>query len=607
VSAGFAERGSAELVEAQKQLGAFARESGLRFIGPNINGFGNIKDRIWATSAGIARVDPKAGNVGLISQSGATAAALLMQAADSGVGFTYYVATGNEADLEFSDIGRYLLDDPDTRVIAGFVESLKNIPKFVAFAQLAAERGKPIVVLKLGRSDVGRRAASTHTGSMTGRDDLYEALFAQYGVTRARDYPELLETAQMLAHTPKPKFAGVAVASHSGGITSLTADMCAAAGLPVPPLSQAGKAVIGKIMGDFGSTNNPADISGHTSGDDYSRILECLISEPEVGTLVVATTGDQDSAGRVIALRESSEKALVFQWTGNHLDTAGLPVLKAHDVPIFYSSDRLARGLSVLQGYHAWRERRLGEGFAEARPLADVQQQAFAALRTQGRRSLSEFESKQLLAAWDIPCVREQRAASAGEAVEAAQQLGFPVVLKADSPDIPHKTEAGVVRLGLRSADEVRAAFSEVTASAAKHAPQAVVSGVLVQEMVMGAVEAIVGVSCDEHMGPMLLFGTGGVFVEIYSDVAVRRCPITHAEALEMIGQVRGSLLLQGFRGSPPADVEALARAMVKVSHLGAQLEGELAEMEVNPLMVLPRGRGVVAADALVVRKPAAG
>ncbi|HLG71651.1 MAG TPA: acetate--CoA ligase family protein [Chloroflexota bacterium] len=587
ISAGFAERDSPELLQAQKDLGAFARESGLRFTGPNINGFGNIKDRIWATSAGIARIDPKAGNVGLISQSGATAAALLMQAADAGTGFTYYVATGNEGDLEFCDFGRYMLDDPDTRVIAGFVESLRNIPKFVAFAQLAAERGKPIVVLKLGRSEVGRRAARSHTGSMTGQDDLYEALFAQYGVTRARDYAELLELAQMLAHTPKPPQKGVAVVSHSGGITSLTADMCAAAGHPVPPLSPEGKRVIGHIMGDFGSSNNPADISGHTTGDDYSAILEALLNEPEVGTLAIATTGTDDGADRVIKLRDSTSKAVLFQWTGHHLEPAGLPRLKAAHMPIFYSSDKLAHGLTVLHGYHEWREKRLAEGFGAATAPNAAQQEALAGLPARG--ALPEFESKRLLAHWRVPGTRELRASSAEEAVSAAEQLGFPVALKADSPEILHKTEAGAVKLNLGSAEQVRAAYAQVGGS------------VIVQEMVTGAVETIAGVAVDPHMGPMLLFGMGGVAVEVYRDVVRRRCPIARAEALEMIGGVKGAVLLQGFRGAPPADVDALAATLLALSDFAVHAGDRLAELDLNPLMVLPRGQGVKAADALII------
>jgi acetyltransferase len=593
ISAGFAERESPELLQAQRDLGAFARESGLRFTGPNINGFGNIKDRIWATSAGIARIDPKAGNVGLISQSGATAAALLMQAADAGTGFTYYVATGNEGDLELSDFGRYMLDDPDTRVIAGFVESLRSIPRFVAFAELAAERGKPIVVLKQGRSEVGQRAARSHTGAMTGQDEVYDALFEQYGVVRARDYAELLELAQMLAHTRKPPKKGVAVASHSGGITSLTADMCAAAGIPVPPLSEQGKRVIGGIMGDFGSSNNPADISGHTSGEPYSAILAALLDEPEVGTLAVATTGTDDSAERVIKLRDSTSKVVLFQWTGHHMEPAGLPRLKAADVPIFYSSDKLARGLSVLQGYHDWREERLRRGWAATPEPDAAQRQALAGLPA-NRHTLSEFESKQLLAHWGVPGTPELRAGSAEEAVAAAEQLGFPVALKADSPEILHKTEAGAVKLDLRSADDVRAAYAQVGGS------------VLVQEMVTGGVETIAGVTVDEQMGPILLFGIGGVAVEVYRDVCRRRCPITRDDAREMIDALKGAVLLRGFRGAPPADVDALADTLAAVAAFAVQAQDRLAELDLNPLMVLPKGQGVKAADALIVLKPGA-
>ncbi len=606
VSAGFAERGAAGL-EAQRQLGAFCRESGLRCVGPNINGVVNVKDRIWLSSAGVERINPKSGNVGLISQSGATASTLLQKSIDAGVGFTYAVSTGNEADLEFSDIGRYLLDDPDTRVIAGFVEGLKDIPKFVELAKLAAERGKPIVVLKLGRTEIGRRAATTHTGSLTGKDAVYEALFAQYGVTRVRDHDELLQMAQLLANAPKPPRPGVAVVSHSGGVTSLTADMCGDAGLPVPPLSEKGAAVLGAIMKDFGASNNPADISGHTTGDDFTSILECMIGEEEVGTLVVASAGPDDQANRFIKLRGSTPKAAVFMWTGTRTDTAGLPTLKAASVPLFFSPDKVGRGIKALQRYHAWRERHLRDGFAASPLMTAAQEQAAAALLTRAGGALSEFESKELLSAWGVSRTREQRASSVDAAIDAAQSVGFPVVLKVDSPDILHKTELGVVRLGLRNTDDVRSAYGEVLANAAANAPGAAINGVLVQEMVTNGVEAIVGVSYDEHIGPVLLFGTGGVFVEVFNDVALRRCPIDQIEAQEMISQVKGTRLLQGFRGSPPADVDALASALVSVSHLAVHLEGQLAELDVNPLMVLPAGQGVKAVDALLVLQTLAG
>jgi acetyltransferase len=261
----------------------------------------------------------------------------------------------------------------------------------------------------------------------------------------------------------------------------------------------------------------------------------------------------------------------------------------------------LARGLQHRLAYHTWRERRLADGFATAPGRTAPQDAAVARALGLGRPRLSESESKQLLAAWDVGSAREQRATSAEAAVAAAEQLGFPVALKVDSPDILHKTEAGIVRLNLGDAAAVRAAYAEILVSAKAYAPQARIGGVSVQEMVADGVEVIVGVACDPQLGPVLLFGSGGVMVEVYNDVALRHCPITRAQAQEMIAEVKGARLLQGFRGRPAADLAALADTLVRVSHFAMHMEGHLAELDINPLMVLPSGQGVKAVDALVV------
>jgi acetyltransferase len=261
----------------------------------------------------------------------------------------------------------------------------------------------------------------------------------------------------------------------------------------------------------------------------------------------------------------------------------------------------LARGLRSRLAYHTWRERRLADGFASTPSCTAPQDEAIAQALGLERATLSESESKQLFAAWGVGSAHERLVGSAEAAVEAAQQLGFPVVLKVDSPDIPHKTEAGVVRLNVGDAAQVLTAYAEILASAKAYAPQARIIGVSVQEMVGDGVEVIIGVSCDPQLGPVLLFGSGGVMVEVYNDVALRRCPITRREAQAMIGEVKGARLLQGFRGRAAADLEALADTLVRVSHLATHMEGHLAELDINPLMVLPAGQGVKAVDALVV------
>ncbi len=600
ISAGFSERGTDSGADLQGEVSKFARESGLRISGPNCLGLANVRDNLWLTSSS-RTIDGVSGGVGLVCQSGATLfGPFLARATDSGMGLSYMVSTGNEADLEFADFARYLLDDKGTTVIAGFVEGFKNARKFAEVAKLAAERGKPIVLIKIGRSDLGRRAASSHTAALTGSDALYDAICKQYGVIRVPSYDDLLEISHLMAQSRKPKQAGIAVASHSGGICSLTADMCGAHGLDLPPLSDKALGVINGILKGFGWAANPADLTGRANSESFPAIMDAMINEPGVGALAVASAGAELQVGQIIELRQKTDKNIVYMWTGSRDNKVGLPLLKKAGIPVFYTPDSMARGLRHLLDYYAWHDKRMQQGFATAPAMTTAQKETLAQLQGLKRNSLSESESKQLIAAWGVTTSMEVCAKDVDAAVKAAEKIGFPVVLKADSADIPHKTEAGVVRLNLRSADEVRKAHAEIIANAKKHAPDAKLNGVLVQEMVQGGVETIVGVSYDAQLGPTILFGTGGIMVEVYKDVAIRACPITPTEAHDMIDEVKGAALLKGFRGKPACDIDALADVLVKVSHLAVNLDGTLAELDINPVLVLPKGQGVKAVDALV-------
>ncbi len=601
ISAGFAERGIAARLDLQKEVGAYAKQSGVRITGPNCLGLANVRDDIWATASS-RTLGGLTGHIALVCQSGATAfGPFLLRAVDAGIGLSHIISTGNETDLDFADFARYLIDDENTRVIAGFVEGFKDVRKFIAVAKLAAERGKPIVLIKIGRSASGAEAARSHTAALTGADALYEAVFRQYGVIRVQDYDELLEVSQLLANCKKPPQRGISVVSHSGGISSLTADMLGLAGLDLPALTPRARDGINDILKDFGWAANPADVTGFARGEHFPKIMDYMIGEPTIGTLVIASAGAGNQVEQVIAQRDASDKGVVFFWTASRGDKTTLPKLKASNIPIFYSPEKLARGLKFLIDYHAWRDQRAADGAATL-PTPDAAQKiVLQQLQDLDRTTLSESESKQAIVAWGVAAPREILAQSAAAAADAAKTIGYPVVMKVDSPDILHKTEAGIVRLGLRNGDEVRAAYAEIMANAAKYASNAKINGALVQEMVSGAVEVIIGVSYDAQLGPMLLFGSGGVMVEVYNDVALRHCPITRREALAMIDEVKGAKLLRGFRGNPAADVDALADVLVNVSHLAVHLEGRVAELDINPLMALPKGQGVKAVDALVV------
>jgi len=603
ISAGFSERGTQEGRDLQAQLGEFARESGLRISGPNCLGLANVKDNIWVSSSSRG-AEGLSGPVGLVCQSGASAfGPFLNRALDSGIGLSYIISTGNEADLDFSDFVRYLLDDDDTKVIAGFVEGFKDASKFIEIAKLAAERGKPIVLIKIGRSDLGAKAAQSHTAALTGLDALYDAALSQYGVIRVADYDELLEVSNLLANSPPPPAQGLAVVSHSGGISSLTADMCGQVGLDLPELNDTARDGINGVLKGFGWASNPSDVTGFANSDSFPEIMQFMANDPAMGTLVVASSGGDAQAEQVIAQRDLDKKmALAFLWTGSRRESAGLDTLKKARIPVFYTPNRLATGIRSLLDYHIWLGRRGQAGFPAILSITTEQQTVANKLAVKGGVALSEHQSKHLLAEWGVPVTTETLVQTADAAVEAGNEIGYPVVLKADVTGVPHKTEAGLVKLGLDNEAAVRAAYDEVTSNAANAG--AGMNGVLVQEMVSNAVEVIVGVSYDSQLGATILFGSGGVMVEVYNDVSLRLCPIDESDALQMIAEVKGARLLEGFRGQPAADIAALADTLVRVSQLGAQLEGSLAELDINPLMVLPTGQGVRAADAVAIFQP---
>ena len=610
ISAGFSERGVEERHQLQLELGSVARETGVRVSGPNCLGLANIKDDIWAcSSSSLSGTRLRSGNIGLVCQSGASAfGPFLSRAIGRGIGYSYIVSTGNEADLEAADFVRYLLDDDDTKVIALFIEGFKDAHKFMEVARLAADRGKPIVAVKIGRSDAGTRAARSHTAALTGSDDAYDAAFRQYGVTRVHDWDKLLEVAQLLADSPPTLKRGIALVSHSGGVCSLTADNLGEAGLELPELSEPARDSINEILEGFGWAANPADITGHASRETVEPIMENMITEPEVGALLVASSAGEDQAKRVINVRDRHDKLVAFLYTGNELGASGgLELLKDARVPVFHSPQNLASAIRQLHDYYDWRESRAETGFAALPEMSPEQRAALAGLRSSERSALTEREAKWILDKWDIPTTAERRASSAEEAVEAAREIGYPVVLKIESPDILHKTEIGALAAGLADERAVREAYDRIMNNVAARAPDAEIKGALVQEMVSNGVEVIVGASYDSQLGPVLLYGLGGIFVEALRDVSLRLCPITRLDAREMIEEVAGSRLLRGFRGSPKADVEALIDTIVKVSHMAAGLEGAIAELDINPLAVLPEGQGVKALDALVLTTPSRG
>lgn len=614
VSAGFAERGEDAGGDLQRQLGELARSSGLRICGPNCLGVANVTDDIWSCAGSLDYATlnkPSAGRVAVVCQSGAVGfATIAPRAADLGVGLSHLITTGNEADLEFSDFARYLLDDDQTDVIAGFIEGFKNVPKFVELCRLAAQRGKPLVLIKIGRAQAGIRAARSHTAALTGADETFGALFEQFGVVRVRDYEELLSVSNLFAHYGRPRERGVALISHSGGLNSLTADLFGAEGMDLPSLSEPARAGISALLGRFGWAANPADVTRLAWRDEFRDVVQHMISEPSVGTVVVASTPSDKQVAAMISERLTSGKALVYLWTGTRRERGGeeqsvgaLQRLSAAGIPIFYAPAQLAEALRQFFSYHAWLDRHRDDRARPAPPLGADQRQLLDRLGTLGRANLTEGESGEVVAAWDIPVAAGLAVQSADEAVGAAARLGYPVVLKVDSPDIAHKSDAGLVQVGLASEDEVRQAFKLIADNSSRHLPPGAESRVVVQGMVTGGLEMVVGVHHDPQAGPLLVCGAGGVFVELYRDISRRLCPVDAKVAREMLDELQLKRVLDGYRGRPALDQAAVIDTLVRLSELAVSAAEYVEEVEINPLIVLEEGEGVMAVDALVTLK----
>ncbi len=607
-SAGFSERGEQDRADLQSELTKFCRESGLRMSGPNCLGLANIKDGIWASSSsrGVAGLS---GNIGLICQSGASAfGPFLVRAVDEKIGFSYIISTGNEADLDFCDFARYLIDDDSTDVIAGFVEGFKDGKKFLEVAKLALKKRKPIILIKIGKSQFGTKAAKSHTAALTGEDENYEAAFSQYGVIRVQDYDDLLQISNLFAQTGRLNSEGISVVSHSGGISSLTADMLGQAGLDLPELESKSRDGINEVLQGRGWASNPSDVTGFANSESFPSIMDNMIAGDNMGCLVVASAGGEEQISQVIEARsrylsapEGQQKQLVYLWTGSRVEESTLQKLQEAKIPLFYTPDKLGYALKHLVDYHKRADYMAQNASDSTFELSAIQKESIKHVKSLSKSQLSEDESKKLIENWGVITPQRFLTQSSDEAVEAANKLGFPVVLKVDSSEILHKTEAGVVRVNVKDDVEVSSVFNEIMESAKKVSNAKDINGVLVEEMVTGGIEVMAGLTVDEQLGPVILFGSGGTSVEVYKDVTRRICPISKQDAYEMIDEVNASVLLKGFRGASPKDIEALAHLLVNLSQLGASLSEDVKELDLNPVMVLDKGKGVKAADALVI------
>jgi acyl-CoA synthetase (NDP forming) len=604
-ASGYAETGLPERKAQQDRLAAIAAAADLRIVGPNCFGIANNLTR--AGSLFIPRhaeIPHRIGPVGIVSQSGALGYTMV-QAGERGIGFSHYFAAGNSCDVDVCDFASYLVEEPCCRAIALCFEGVKSGARLLALGDKALKAAKPIVVYKVATGTASAAVAMSHTGTLAGSDAAYRAALAHGGFSIVEDLEAMLETASFLAKAPPPVADGVAVMATSGGAAVITSDMAESFGVPMPQPGPAAAATLKAAIPEYGSARNPCDVTAQVINDQNSFIAcsTALLEDAAYGALVLpqVMTLPGLTPARVpllSGLAEKSRKPICLVWMTEWLEGPGAAAFENDDhVALFRSSRRCFAALALWQQ----RARRQDAALVAAGCVAapDAARRAGALLAAAGPK-LTEREAKEILGCYGVPVSAEAVAPDAAAAVEAAARLGYPVALKLESPDIAHKTEAGVVRLGLTDAAAVRIAYDEIMTATNRLASKPRIHGVLVQKMAPKGVELVIGAKLDPQFGPLILVGAGGILVELLRDSVVELAPVGIATARAMLRRLRALPLLTGFRGSAAVDLDAIAAAIAGVSKLIADHAGAIAEIDVNPLICSPGG--IVAVDALIVR-----
>jgi acyl-CoA synthetase (NDP forming) len=602
-ASGYSETGKEDRTIQQERLAAIARETGLRIVGPNCIGVVNALIDSRATFMDITPIPrPERNAVGVISQSGALGMALA-QGVVRGLSVSHVLTSGNSCDVDMADYVNYLATDPSCGSIACVFEGMATPDRLLLAAENAWAADKPLVIFKMATGEQGAQAAMSHTGSLAGSHASYRAMFRRAGAIVVDDFEALMETAAFFAKAPPPKAKGAAVVAASGGAAIMAADRAEQHDVPMPQPASEVRAILESRIPEFGSSRNPCDVTAAVLSDPESLGIcaGALLSDPQYGVLVSPLTyGYAPSAKRpqvYSALAEQHGKMACVVWQTEWQDGPGVVEANQCDrVALFRSMNACFAALAAWQ----WRadKRTAGAQIVSTTAAATIAQ-ARALIAEASGPTLTEREAKTVLALYGVPVVGERLVQSADEAVNAAAALGYPVVLKVESPDLPHKTEAGVIRPNLRTADEVRAGYAAVMANADKVSPPPRINGVLVQPMVPQGIELVVGARNDPLFGPLIVVGLGGILVEVLNDTALSPAPVTPFEAEALLRQLKGVKLLKGFRGMPGVDIKRLAGVISDVSRFAADHRDSVAELDVNPLIC--SGDRITAVDALIV------
>lgn len=598
ISGGFKETGSGGQ-ELEAQCLKIAADHQMRLIGPNCVGLVNLHNGLNTT---FINGLPDVGGIGFLSQSGAVCGGVVDLVQGKKVGFSHFLSLGNEADVTETDIIEYLADDPATTVIAAYVEQIRDGRRFLEVAR-SVSRKKPIVLLKAGRTSAGARAVSSHTGSLAGSYSAYQAAFKQAGVIEVNTVAELFDVAMCLDFQPLPKGKRAVILTNAGGPAALASDSLSAHGIFLEDLESETREVLRQHLNPAAQVGNPVDMLGGAEPADYQMAVKQLISDKNVDIVIPILVPQSlvNPAGVAQAIVEASvgsTRPVLTCIMGDISVNEARLVLQGNRMPMFVHPEAMGGVLQAMLDYSAWRN----QEFEAAVPLKSLDRSAVEKiLRAPGApKVFGEADSRPILAAYGIPMIKGGLARNPVAAAKLADEIGFPVVMKIVSPQILHKSDVGGIYLNLQDETEVMAAYERMFIEIGRKMPEAKLEGVMIEQMAGRGQEVIVGMRRDAGFGPLLMFGLGGVYVELFKDVSFRVAPISEKEALEMISETGAGKLLKGFRGQPESDLDAVVSCIQRLGQLALDFP-EISEVEVNPLLVHPQGQGALVLDGRII------
>ncbi|MCJ7472033.1 MAG: acetate--CoA ligase [Actinobacteria bacterium] len=600
ISAGFKETG-VKGAKREKRLIEKAKDYGIRILGPNCLG---IIDAACPINASFSANMPSKGKISFISQSGALLTSVLDWAKTSKIGFSKVVSLGNKADISENDLFEAWKNDPQTDVITAYLEGVTDGKEFIRISSKASKK-KPIIVIKSGNTDAGARAVSSHTGTLAGSNKAYEAAFKQAGIIRADTIKELFDYAKAFSYQPLPKGKKVAIITNAGGPGIMATDACENNGIQLSSFSTETIDKLKCFLPEAANLYNPVDVLGDALSDRYKKALEVIIQDNNVDAVVVlltpqAMTEDLETARAIFDVMDKSEKKITVMtsFMGGDEVKKGISYLTKKRIPNFEIPESAVSTLKVMMDYNDWRVEK-SYPVIEFNVDEEKVKSVFDRCRSEGRLELGELEAREILEAYRIPVPKAEVAHDVEEAKKIAAGMGYPVVLKIVSPNILHKTDVGGIKVGIEDEKELEESYDDILFSVKRYMPDANISGILVQEMVKDKKETIIGISDDLQFGPMIMFGLGGIYVEVLKDVSFRIAPISEKIAREMIGEIKTIKLLKGTRGETPSDIESIVDVLLRMSQLVTDFP-EIMEMDINPLFVMKRGEGSIAGDARI-------